>query len=47
MSLKDDYQRKVDAKVAQWDAEISLLKTKAQNVEIDIKIKENIYGPER
>ena len=38
MNLKDDYQRKIEAQLNQWDAEINLLKAKAQNAEADAKI---------
>ncbi len=38
MDLRDDYQRKVQAQLNQWSAEINLLKAKAQNAEADVKI---------
>ncbi len=38
MSLKDDHQRKIEAQLKQLDAEIDLLKAKAQNTETDVKI---------
>lgn len=38
MSLKSDYERKIEAQLNQWDAEINLLKAKALNAKTDIKI---------
>ena len=38
MSIKNDYQKKIEAQLHQWEAEINLLKAKAQNTEADAKI---------
>ncbi len=37
--MKDDYQQKLEAQLAEWDAEINKLKAKADKVEADAKIE--------
>ncbi|MCA9483591.1 MAG: coiled coil domain-containing protein [Nitrospina sp.] len=39
MSLKEEYQRKLEAKIDEWSAELEVLKAKANSAQADARIK--------
>ena len=39
MSLKEEYQRKLGAKIDEWSAELEVLKAKANSAQADARIK--------
>lgn len=39
MSMKDAYEQKIEAQLAEWDAEIKKLRAKAEQAEADAKIQ--------
>lgn len=39
MSMKEQYEQKLEAKLDEWGAEIDKLKAKADNAEADLKIE--------
>lgn len=39
MSMKEAYEQKIEAQLAEWDAEIKKLRAKAEQAEADAKIR--------